>query len=133
MCFVLGLVVIPQQDVAEDGGGADQSAAEPEGGGGAPDAPRGRAAARGQPGHDRAHQGTCLPRAIVHLICHFAPPPLAGVDSMRLRVPSAVNPYRARRTKVMPCPPHWTYHVQLTIHLKSPIGCLFNANTGRDV
>jgi hypothetical protein len=52
-----------QQDVAADGGGADQAAAEPEGGAGAPDAPRGRAAARGQPGHDRAHQGTCFVHA----------------------------------------------------------------------
>jgi len=53
--------MISQQDVAADGGGADQAAAESQGGAGTPDAPRGRAAARGQPGHDRAHQGTCLP------------------------------------------------------------------------
>jgi hypothetical protein len=53
-------MVIPQQDGAADGGGADQAAAEPEGGGGAPDAPRGREAAGGQPGPDLAHQSTCL-------------------------------------------------------------------------
>lgn len=80
----LVLLWFPQQDVAADGGGADQAAAEPQGGAGAPDAPRGRAAARGQPGHDRAHQGTCLahglprhllPSPLHHpiIICHFTP------------------------------------------------------------
>jgi hypothetical protein len=39
-------MVILQQDGAADGGGADQAAGEPEGGGRAPGAPRGRTATR---------------------------------------------------------------------------------------
>jgi hypothetical protein len=71
--------MVSQQDVAADGGGPDQAAAESQGGAGTPDASRGRAAARGQPGHDRAHQGTCLPRHLVtslmvHLVRHFTLP-----------------------------------------------------------
>jgi len=57
---VFGFPMISQQDVVADGDGPDQAAAESQGGADTPDAPRGRAAARGQPGHDRAHQGTCL-------------------------------------------------------------------------
>jgi hypothetical protein len=41
---------MPQQDGAADGAGADQAAEEPQGGTGAVDASRGRAAARGRPG-----------------------------------------------------------------------------------
>jgi hypothetical protein len=71
--------MVSQQDVDADGGGPDQAVAESQGGAGTPDVSRGRAAPRGQPGYDRAHQGTCLPRHLVtslmvHLVRHFILP-----------------------------------------------------------
>lgn len=61
-----------QQDGGADGHGADEAAAEPEGGAGAPDAPRHRGAPPRQTGGHRTHQGNPLASsasASVSLLC----------------------------------------------------------------
>lgn len=67
---------MPQQDGAADGAGADQAAEEPQGGAGAADASRGRAAARGRSGPDRTHQGTpsLASVSVAVSICLFSSP-----------------------------------------------------------